>query len=149
MESDFEFETKVRSRRKWATSARYHQADNDPTETRKAPRGQLWVENEHTTLALGGFKYTPWGSPSQFLEASREQDNELMAEIMRFLEQMTELAPSQIQVSVECGWVTLTGQLEWNHQRARIISAVRHMRGVDGLIDTLTTKPRHCLTLCR
>ena len=139
MKSDFDLETRVRSRRKWATSVRYQDAHNYPHEKREASRGQRQISTKRTVLAHDHFKYSSWGNPSQFLEGSRDQDEELFAEIVRFLEQMAGVASGQIQVNVETGWVTLAGQLEQTSQRAKIISAVRHMRGVDGLIDELST----------
>ncbi|GGP17744.1 hypothetical protein GCM10010970_01330 [Silvimonas iriomotensis] len=75
MESDFEFETKVRSSRHWARSARYEDADNDPVDQGKASRGQALSDKSRPALTLVGLKDTPWASSSQFRGASRAQDD--------------------------------------------------------------------------
>ncbi len=43
---------------------------------------------------------------------------------------------------VKAGWVTLEGEAEWNFQRERAESAVRHVRGVKGVSNMILIKPR-------
>jgi osmotically-inducible protein OsmY len=51
------------------------------------------------------------------------------------------LVPSdRIQVMVEKGWVTLTGELDWEHQRREAENAVRTLTGVVGLSNAITLK---------
>lgn len=53
------------------------------------------------------------------------------------------LAPAgKVQVKVERGWVTLTGEVEWDYQRAVAASDLRKLRGVVGLTNAVTLKPR-------
>lgn len=47
-----------------------------------------------------------------------------------------------IQVKVESGWVTLTGEVEWNFQRVAIESVLRPLKGVVGLSDQITIRQR-------
>jgi osmotically-inducible protein OsmY len=47
-----------------------------------------------------------------------------------------------IKIIVKDGWVTLEGSLEWNYQRERAEQAVRRIRGVKGVSDMITLKPR-------
>jgi osmotically-inducible protein OsmY len=47
-----------------------------------------------------------------------------------------------ISICVEQGWVTLTGQLDWHYQQEAAESAVRALRGVVGLSNQTTLKPR-------
>lgn len=47
-----------------------------------------------------------------------------------------------IKVVVKNGWVTLEGEAEWNYQRERAESAVRHLRGVVGVSNLIKVKPR-------
>ena len=54
----------------------------------------------------------------------------------------TTLARDDIQVRVEKGWITLTGQVEWEFQRNAATSVVRHLMGVTGVSDQITLKPR-------
>ena len=47
-----------------------------------------------------------------------------------------------IKVVVKNGWVTLEGNAEWEYQRNRAEAAVRKLRGVKGISNLVTLKPR-------
>lgn len=47
----------------------------------------------------------------------------------------------RIQVKVEKGWVTLSGQVDWDYQRSNAEKAVRGLTGVIGVNNTITLKP--------
>jgi len=47
-----------------------------------------------------------------------------------------------IRVKVEKGWVTLSGEVDWDFQRQAAADAVRPLSGVRGLSNQLTLKPR-------
>ena len=49
--------------------------------------------------------------------------------------------PSTVKLSVQQGWITLEGQVEWNFQRDEAESAVRHLAGVKGVVNNVTLKP--------
>jgi osmotically-inducible protein OsmY len=46
-----------------------------------------------------------------------------------------------IRVVVDKGWVTLEGHVEWNYQRDEAERAVRRIKGVKGVINTIQLKP--------
>ncbi|GAA2636291.1 BON domain-containing protein [Dactylosporangium fulvum] len=48
----------------------------------------------------------------------------------------------QVQVNVSDGWVTLRGEVEWGHERRAAEHAVRQLRGVRGVTNLITVKPR-------
>ena len=47
-----------------------------------------------------------------------------------------------ITASVEKGWVKLTGEVDWEYQRANAANAVRDLVGVIGVINLVTLKAR-------
>jgi osmotically-inducible protein OsmY len=47
-----------------------------------------------------------------------------------------------IQVVVKNGWVTLEGQVEWNYERERAADAVRRIRGVKGITNSIQVRSR-------
>jgi osmotically-inducible protein OsmY len=47
-----------------------------------------------------------------------------------------------IKVVVKGGWVTLEGEVEWNYQRESAERAVRRLKGVKGVSNLITLKPR-------
>lgn len=42
-----------------------------------------------------------------------------------------------LQIKVEHGWITLTGEVKWNFQRAHAASAVRNLTGVKGVSNLI------------
>ena len=46
-----------------------------------------------------------------------------------------------IRVNVENGWITLSGQLEWQYQSQRAFEAVAHLRGVKGVTNLIAVTP--------
>jgi len=47
-----------------------------------------------------------------------------------------------IKVIVKNGWVTLEGEVEWQYQRQTAENAVRRIKGVKGVSNTILLKPR-------
>lgn len=50
--------------------------------------------------------------------------------------------PSNVQVTVRNGWVTLTGQVDWQYQRNAAEHDVRKLSGVIGVSNNITIRPR-------
>ena len=48
----------------------------------------------------------------------------------------------RIRVIVNRGWLTLEGEVEWNYQRERAEAAVRRIRGIKGVTNSIEVKPR-------
>ena len=46
----------------------------------------------------------------------------------------------RVKVAVEKGWVTLTGDLDWNFQRRAVERMVRPLKGVVGITDNIKLK---------
>ena len=52
------------------------------------------------------------------------------------------MTPSDtIQATVQKGWVTLSGEVEWQYQRKAAEDAVRRLSGVTGVFNSITLKP--------
>ena len=47
---------------------------------------------------------------------------------------------NKVQTKVENGWVTLTGDIDWNYQREAALNAVRHLIGVKGVNNLMGVK---------
>jgi osmotically-inducible protein OsmY len=77
------------------------------------------------------------------LPSSAERaDPDLASAVTRALE-WDALVPSQnIQVRVTRGWVTLSGEVEWQYQRREAERAVRRLSGVRGVTNEITVRPR-------
>ena len=47
-----------------------------------------------------------------------------------------------VKMSVDHGVITLKGEVDWQYQREAAEAAVRHLRGVVGIVNDITVKPR-------
>lgn len=48
----------------------------------------------------------------------------------------------RIQVTVENGWVTLDGEVEWQFQKSAAENSIKYLMGVKGFTDNIRIKPR-------
>jgi osmotically-inducible protein OsmY len=53
-----------------------------------------------------------------------------------------EVPEDSIKARVDEGWVTLSGELEWEYQRLAAVRDVRNLTGVRGVTNNITLKPR-------
>jgi osmotically-inducible protein OsmY len=74
--------------------------------------------------------------------SAERTDADLAAAATRALE-WDALVPSQgIHVTVTRGWVTLSGEVEWEYQRRAAERAVRRLSGVRGVTNQVSVRPR-------
>jgi osmotically-inducible protein OsmY len=52
------------------------------------------------------------------------------------------LVPDLVRLTVDKGWITLQGEVEWDYQRRSAENAVRSLMGVVGVSNDITLKPR-------
>jgi osmotically-inducible protein OsmY len=75
-------------------------------------------------------------------DGSVRDDTDIAKAALQALRWNTLVPDEQIQVTVDKGWVTLEGALDWQYQRAAAESAVRALTGVKGVINSVRIKPR-------
>lgn len=68
-------------------------------------------------------------------------DTDLAADGARALKLRPDI-PESVQVIVHGGHVTLTGKVEWLLQKERAEAAVRHIRGVRGVLNHIDVSPK-------
>ena len=69
-------------------------------------------------------------------------DPEIAREAIAQIKNELPNAWDKIRVVVRKGWVTLEGEVEWNHQRERAEDAVKRVVGVTGVTNSIEVKPR-------
>ena len=74
--------------------------------------------------------------------AFERTDEDIAKEAVQALEANIFVPAGEVEVSVSKGWVTLRGEVEWQYQREEAISAVRSIKGVKGVTNLITVKPR-------
>jgi osmotically-inducible protein OsmY len=73
---------------------------------------------------------------------NKRPDPEIARDAVQKLQNELPYSSQFIKVTVKDGWLTLEGALEWNYQRERAEKAVHTVRGVVGVTDYITLRPR-------
>jgi osmotically-inducible protein OsmY len=73
--------------------------------------------------------------------ADQRPDPEIARDAVAAIRSRLPLSSSRIRVVVDKGWITLEGEVEWNYQREEAERAVRRLKGVKGVINTIQLKP--------
>jgi osmotically-inducible protein OsmY len=71
----------------------------------------------------------------------KRSDQEVAETVVRTLQSHV-WVPTDVQASVENGWVTLRGEVTWEFQRKAATNAVRYVSGVRGVSSEITIRPR-------
>ena len=77
---------------------------------------------------------------------SKRPDPEIAREAVQELQTELPYSSQYVKVIVKDGWVTLEGDLEWNYQRERAETAVRKLRGVTGVTNSIKLRPKVAAT---
>ncbi len=72
----------------------------------------------------------------------RRSDTDIATAIQSALAWNTVVPPDRVRATVDKGWVTLTGELEWDFQRKSVEKTVRPMIGVVGISNQVALRPR-------
>jgi osmotically-inducible protein OsmY len=73
---------------------------------------------------------------------NKRPDPEIARDAIQNLQTELPYSSQFIKVTVKDGQLTLEGALEWNYQRERAEKAVRTVRGVVGVTNNITLRPR-------
>ena len=72
----------------------------------------------------------------------QKPDPEIAREAVEEIKSELPYSHSLIKAVVSNGWVTLEGDVEWNYQRERAEAAVRRVKGIKGVSNFVTIKPK-------
>jgi len=72
---------------------------------------------------------------------AERSDADIAAAALYALEWDANVPLDRIKVAVSNGWVTLDGDVDWQHQKQDAEQAVRRLTGVRGITDRITVKP--------
>ena len=78
--------------------------------------------------------------------SSKRNDADIARSAESTLQWMTYLPKDSVKVMVENGWITLSGELDWEYQRRAAANGVRYLMGVTGVSDQITIKPKVSLS---
>ena len=69
-------------------------------------------------------------------------DPEIARDAITAIKNRLPLISEQLKVLVRNGWITLEGEIEWDFQRLSAERAVRRVKGVKGVTNSIQIKPR-------
>jgi osmotically-inducible protein OsmY len=72
----------------------------------------------------------------------QKPDPEIARDAVNALTKQLPFSSQNLKVVVHDGWVTLEGEAEWNYQRERAEEAVRWVKGVKGVVNSIQVKPK-------
>jgi osmotically-inducible protein OsmY len=68
-------------------------------------------------------------------------DPDIARDVVSALKSQLPISWENIKVTVKSGWVTLEGEVEWQYQKTAAENAVRRLKGVRGVINSIALKP--------
>jgi osmotically-inducible protein OsmY len=74
-------------------------------------------------------------------EIDQRPDPEIAREAVSALKSELPYSWENIKATVRNGWITLEGNVEWYYQRERAHNAVRRIKGVKGVSNSISVKP--------
>lgn len=74
--------------------------------------------------------------------SSKRTDADIARSAENVLKWVTYLPKHCIKVKVENGWVSLSGEVDWQYQRAAAVDAVGYLWGVTGVSDQIAVKTK-------
>jgi osmotically-inducible protein OsmY len=78
----------------------------------------------------------------RYPEAKKSSDDEIAKRALAILDWDMTIPHDKIQLKVQRGWVTLSGQVDWYYQKLAAETAVRKLSGVVGVNNTIVIRPR-------
>ena len=77
---------------------------------------------------------------------SKRTDADIARSVENVLQWTTYVPKDSVKVMVESGWVTLSGEVDWEYQRQTAKKGVRYLMGVTGVTDNIVIKPKVSLS---
>lgn len=97
---------------------------------------------EATAMRIKGVKAVAEEIEVRPYGSHRMADDQIAHRAINTLQWNTSIPDGAVQTKVEKGWVTLTGQVEWQYQKEAASEAVRALTGVIGVANLIEIRPR-------
>ncbi len=96
---------------------------------------------EHAVKRVAGVKAVAEEIKVKLAGTYRRSDEDLARAASNFLQWNLWVPHDRVKVMVQDGRVTLSGDVDWYHQKMRAEDAVRYLIGVRGVTNSITIKP--------
>jgi osmotically-inducible protein OsmY len=74
--------------------------------------------------------------------SDKRTDADIARAATNVLQWTTSVPQDSVKIKVEAGWLTLSGEVEWEYQRQSAADGVRYLMGVTGISDQIVIKPK-------
>jgi osmotically-inducible protein OsmY len=99
-------------------------------------------EAERATQRVAGVKGLAVEMDVTLPGMSNRTDADIARSVENTLQWLSYLPSDAVKVMVENGWVTLSGEVDWNYQRLNAADVVRDLIGVRGLTENIGIKSK-------
>jgi osmotically-inducible protein OsmY len=146
MKSDAKIQQDVMQELKWDPSVQHEHigvavSDGVVTLSGSVPTYIEKSAAEKATQRVTGVKAVAEKIEVKPLGSYMRDDTDIAKAVLAQFKWNVQVPESLVKVSVENGWVTLSGQVEWQYQRRAAEKAVRGLSGVTGLSNQISMKP--------
>jgi osmotically-inducible protein OsmY len=97
---------------------------------------------ERATMRVSGVKALAVEMNVKLAGSSARNDSDIARSVDNVLQWTTYLPKDAVKIKVESGFVTLSGEVDWEYQRQAAVGAVRYLMGVKGVNDQLVLKAK-------
>ncbi|GAB6140572.1 BON domain-containing protein [Methylosoma difficile] len=97
---------------------------------------------ERATLRVSGVKALAVEMEVTLLGLSKRTDTDIARAAESVLEWTSFLPNKSVKLMVEDGWITISGEVDWDYQREAAADAVRYLMGVTGVSNNVTIKAK-------
>jgi osmotically-inducible protein OsmY len=104
---------------------------------------------EEAVLRVTGVKALAVEMEVRLPSLSERTDADIARSAKNALDWLTTPMSDKVQVMVEKGCITLTGEVDWQYQKVTAEVAVRHLMGVTGVANLITLQPAVKLSAVR
>lgn len=99
------------------------------------------VAAERAAWRVKGVKAIAMKIDVRLLGSRKQNDDEIAQRALNIIAWNTLIPRDRVKVRVADGWVTLSGQLDWNYQRVAAENEVRKLGGVMGVLNDIELAP--------
>ncbi len=100
------------------------------------------IAAERITQRVRGVRGVAQEIEVRYPNEKKNADDEIAQRAVKILEWDSSVPLGRIKVKVERGWITLSGEVEWQFQRQAAETAVRKLSGVSGVMNAILVRPR-------
>ena len=146
MKTDAQLQQDVMAELKWEPAVHAEQIGVEVKNGVVTLAGEVgsYAEKWHAERAaqrVGGVRALAVEMQVTLSEFGRRSDTDIAASATNILGWTGSLPAGAVKVLVEGGWLTLSGDVEWQYQRQDAADSVRYLLGVTGVSNQIAIKP--------